>query len=555
MSAVVCVAIALLVTPFYYFPASRSAVVSATAGGSTLTWSDSYVMIQHRIPENNSNPWAVTTDSEGKVWFVEQGKNQLGMYDPASGTFTQYRIPTPRSSPAAVAVDSEGDVWFSELTSNRLGELPKGGSEIVEYPVPPLEVVLVGTAQSVDCGPGAVLPDPSGSVWVACLFSNQVDEFFPGNGTFARFPLPVFESAPAGLLLDGHGGLWFTAADAQMLGEAVLSQLRNGTSDGIMEFAPLNGTYPFKFNHPTSFLNTSTLVTSSLPTPSGIAMDPSGRLWITEHVDSSFDSYDPATSSLVKYWTSQTYGAYGFPASFPNGISVDANGTVWIGEHYGNRIAEFQPSAGVLMEFPVPCCSSTLAGVYSVALDRNGTLWFVEIQGDALGEVVRTDQERQFSLSLPETAFGIVDQGSLTLPLTYSEPSGQGNYTSLTLKLSGVSGTGALENMTGNFTPATLSLAPGGTETSNLTLSLSGLDPGVYYLTLTADSSPRGVLYSAILKLTVLAGWSLPVGANIVAAAALTVTAAAIAWGLGRRLHGHPPPEVRPEAGALPLHG
>ena len=122
-----------------------------------------------------------------------------------------------------------------------------------------------------------------------------------------------------------------------MLGKAVIAQLKNGTSDGITEFAPINQTYVFEFSQQTSFLGGTTETKLSLPTPSGIAMDSDGRLWVTEHIDSSFDSYDPSSGSLVRYWTSQTDDDYGFKVTFPNGIAVAKNGTVWIAEHYGNR--------------------------------------------------------------------------------------------------------------------------------------------------------------------------------------------------------------------------
>lgn len=536
--AVLFIAALFLLVPLAQIPHPATRVaLAAASGGESLTWSDPYRIVQHRIPGNNSDPWALTADSQGRVWFVEQGTNQLGMYDPSSGSFRQYAIPSPRSTPGSVASDSQGNVWFTGLTSNKLAELQAGASRIVEYSVPPLRLSVAGMAETIDCGPEVVLPDPSGPVWVACIFSGQIDEFFPANGTFAHFDLPVFNSAPAGMVLDGRGDIWFTAADAQMLGKAVVAELRNGTSEGITEFPPLNQTYPFKFTLPTSFLNTTKVVTSSLPTPSGIAMDPSGRLWVTEHVDSSFDSYDPATASLVKYWTSQTYGAFGFPVSFPNGVAVDKNGDVWVGEHYGNKVAELQPSSGMMTEHPVPCCASTIAGVYSVALDRNGSLWFVEINGNAIGEVVRTRAPYVLSLSVPQTSADLGDHGSLTLPLAFSQPPGEANSTRLALSISGVSATGAVQNMTATFSPATVDVVSGTAAGSNLTLALAGLNPGVYYLTMTAAASPLGQLYSVILKLTVTGGPSTLVGLVLPATLGLTAAALLVAWVLSRRFH------------------
>ena len=517
--------------------APATAQVTTTTGGTSFTWAEGYSLVQHPVPVAHAEPWSITTDSHGTVWFVEQGANLLGEYDPASGNFTQYAIPTKGSTPDAVAVDSRGDVWFAELTANRLGELKAGTSNAVDYPIPGAVATLGASSQPISCGPGALLPDPSGEVWVACLFSNQIDEFNPATGTFSRFDLPVFQSAPAGMAFDGKGDLWFTAADSDMLGKAVLSQLRNGTDQGITEFAPMNQTYTYTFTHPTSFFNTTEVLHSSLPTPSGIALAPSGKFWVTEHVDSSFDSYDPSTGSLVRYWNSQTYDAYGYSVTFPNGIAVAPGGTVWIGEHYGNRIAEFVPSAGAMTEYPVPCCASAIAGVYSIALAPDGAVWFVEIGGDAIGEVAPSQSQSQLELALPQSAFSLGRDGAATIPLNFTNRSENG--TSLSLSVSGISLTGALQNATANFGSPKLSVAAGGSVQTDLDLSLRGLDSGVYYLTLSA-TAPGGVIYSAVLKLTVTAGTSTPFFYLVPAVAGAAVGAGAGGLYFARRSRARP---------------
>ncbi|HKT21496.1 MAG TPA: hypothetical protein VJR06_02565, partial [Nitrososphaerales archaeon] len=515
-------------------PGEASAQVTTAAGGTTVQWTGGYALLQHPIPATNPQPWSITTDPRGRAWFVEQGTNQLGEYDPSTGNFSQYPIPTSHSTLDAVTSDSSGDIWFVELTANKLGELAAGSSGIVEYQIPGETVNLGTLTQPVACGPGAVLADPSGVVWVACLFSNQIDEFSPSTAAFSSYDLPVFQSAPAGLALDGKGDLWFTAADANMLGKAVVSELLNGTDRGITEFAPLNQTYVFSSNHPTSFLGSNEVINSSIQTPSGIAFDQSGRLWVTEHVDNSFDSYDPVSQSLVKYWTTQTFGAYGYLVTFPNGVAVGPGGEVWIGEHYGNRIAELIPSAGVMTEYPVSCCNSTIAGVYSVAMGPDGRLWFVEIGGGAIGEVVPRSGP-QLSLSLPQTAFRLGTSGSASVPLTFSQ--GRGNSTTLSLSVSGVSMTGAPQNMTATFGSPKLTVTGGGQAQTDLNFSLQGMNPGVYYVNLGATTQ-EGVIYSAVLKLIVTQSSPNILLTVVPVAAAAAVAAGVAGWLLARRSQG-----------------
>jgi streptogramin lyase len=513
----------------------RESARASSAGGTTVTWSDGYRVVQHPLPNGSAAPWGISVDPGGVVWFVEQGTNQLGEYSPSTGNFTQYLLPTPRSEPIAVASDSSGNIWVTELRGERLGELVRGGSSVVEHALPNASENLAGKATPLSCGPTAILPDPSGSIWVACLFSNQIDRFYPVNDSFSVFDLPVFQSAPAGLAFDGRGNLWFTAADAEMLGKGDVSQMRNGTDDGITEFAPVNATYVFSFPHQNSFLGSPTTLKSSLPTPSGIVFAPGGEtLWVTEHVDTSFDSYNVGTGTLDRYWTSQTYGAYGFIVSFPNGIVMGNDGTVWVGEHYGNKLAEFDPKTGQMVEYGVPCCPRTIAGVYSVALDPSGDVWFVEIQGGAIGELVPVANPDHLTLTLPSTRFSLGSDGSLALPMSFTLSKGAAPQR-LSFNVSGISSTGALQGATALFSPSELSLSPGQTANLTMDLSLGGLAPGKYYLTLTATAATGGVQYSMVISLAVTAAPPLPLAYLAAAVAGLSAAAVVVAWRLTKR--------------------
>lgn len=520
----------------FHPPDSYVSVNGESSPPSTISYG-SYEMIQYPLPNGSSSPWSITTDSSGNIWFVQQDPSALVMYNPSTNRFTQYSFPSGTSStPESVAVDKFGNIWFSELVPNKLGELKKGASSIVEYSIPGALVPFDSSgSQKVNCGPTIVKTDSSGKVWISCDFSNQIDEFIPSNQTFLGFDLPYWQSSPAGFVFDKSENLWFTAADVDMIGEAVPSELRNGTSDGITEFAPMNSTYTFTFSHEEDLDGPIQNITSSLPTPSGIALSPNGStLWITEHVDSSFDSYNINTKSLDKYWTSQTYDRYGYSVSFPNGIAIDSDGNVWISEHYGNKIAEFDPSTDQLVEFPIPCCSSNVGGPYSLALGPNGTVWFVEISGGAIGELKPDNSTQSISIMGTRSPVSISQSGSVKIPIQVSE---SGGIQGVSLNVSGISSSGVLSGATYEFGQNQISFSSGTSVNDTLNLSTHGLKTGIYYITLSATSLSSGEIYSNILKAVVTPTNNLPATETYatVASVAASVCVVGVLYVISRR--------------------
>ena len=458
-----------------------------------------YRVVQYELPKGSTQPWTLTTDGEGRVWFVEQASNQVGMYDSGPGSFTEYNITTPGASPQGIAVDGGGNVWFAEVQSSKLGELPSGARQIVEYGIP-------RGPSNIPCGPIGVTPE-SGRVWVTCEFSNQIDEFFPSSETFLQFDLPVAFSAPLQILFDSSGNFWFTAADSYMLGHGITSELTNGTANGIGEFAPVNETYVRTFYNP---LLPGGHVVSSLSTPSQIALSPGGgTLWVTEHSAGSFDKYVIATKSLVKYFTSRPLSS-AYPESLPNGIAVDNSGIVWIAEHYGNRIGRFDPSTEQLTEYQIPCCKGGVAASLYIALGLNGSVWFTEFDGDAIGELIPETGTAGPTLAISPSVEVIQPNAQTAIGVSVETP-GTFSATKASLSVSGISPAGALANMSAKFAPEEVALVPG--ENSSSTLSLtpnSDLGPGSYYLTVTARILSDNVTEGVVLKVDVPGARSIP---------------------------------------------
>src|SRR3989440_5392067 len=117
-------------------------------------------------------------------------------------------------------------------------------------------------------------------------------------------------------------------------------------------------------------LNWATIV--SLPAGYGqplfVAVDSSGKVWLTMPVTNAIGVYDPA-STTVTQWAVPT------PSAGPWGIAIDPRGTIWFTEHYANQIGSFDPNSQAFHEVATPASNSQ---PYGITVDATGNIRFTE---------------------------------------------------------------------------------------------------------------------------------------------------------------------------------
>jgi virginiamycin B lyase len=62
----------------------------------------------------------VWSDSTGRVWVSEWNAGQVGVFDPAAGTWKEWRLPGAGPQAYAVYVDDRDMVWLSDFGANAL---------------------------------------------------------------------------------------------------------------------------------------------------------------------------------------------------------------------------------------------------------------------------------------------------------------------------------------------------------------------------------------------------------------------------------------------------
>lgn len=309
------------------------------------------------------SPIAEAFDSTGNLWVVDQGANRVLEYpaplsagEAATLVIGQMGFTgrdsatnsTGLNAPQGLAFDSGGNLWVVDTSNNR----------VLEYPTP----IFTGEAATVVIG--------------------QAN--FTGNGPATT---PTGLNQPESIAFDSGGNLW--VADA--------------LNDRVVEYPrPLStGEAATLVIGASNFTTQNDEVSrTGLSTPSGLAFDSSGNLWVADGV--RVLEYAPPFSSggeasLVigqsSFTDSSTYTTSA-GLNLPYALAFDSSHNLWVADYGNNRVLEYAPpfsdhqAATIVIgqtDFTssetTPVFSPTSAGLnhpWGLAFDHSGNLWVAD---------------------------------------------------------------------------------------------------------------------------------------------------------------------------------
>ncbi len=245
---------------------------------------------------------------------------------------------TATATPKAVAVDPAGDVYVADSADNEVFKVTPAGASTV---------VASGFA-----APSGVAVDPStGDVYIADTGNHEVKELTPGGtlsvvagtGT-AGSPTPGAATSsalggPSGLAVDGAGNLYI-ADGAGASGNPYVEKVTPG---GILSIVAGNGTRSTPAAGPAT--------SSPLKTPVGVAVDPSGNVFIADSSAEVVLKVTPAGAlsifagkpGVAGVASAQTL-ATNARLNGPTGLATDAAGDLYIADPGNNRLEEVTPA-------------------------------------------------------------------------------------------------------------------------------------------------------------------------------------------------------------------
>lgn len=139
----------------------------------------------------------IQADFDGNIWIAITNKDVILKYQPESDTFEEIKMPARESLPFALTIDNEGKIWFTESASGKIGFINPKNNDITEF-----------TPEKPLASPEAIIFDDEGNLWIAEHTGMAITKFDPILETFERISVPDKEALPYGMSFDRYGNIW-----------------------------------------------------------------------------------------------------------------------------------------------------------------------------------------------------------------------------------------------------------------------------------------------------------------------------------------------------------
>jgi len=441
------------------------------------------------------------------------GNGSAGFVDGSDPTAVQF------NNPNGLALDSKGVIYVADTANNRIRTITNGTTATIAG------TGLAGNAgngasatAAIINGPGGLILDSSGNVFIADTSNNQIrkiaggnitlfagngnGEYSGDNGTATNAGL----NNPTGIAFDSAGNLYIADNKNNLIRRVdkngnIISYI-GGTgptagrlsSPTAVAFDPSGALYvadagnqriiKFVNNIFSVYAGTGTrgfsgdggkATSATLNNPTSIAFDSAGNLYI---VDSNNNRIRKVTTDgnifTIAGKTQTGYSGDGGPAlsatlTFPRGVAVDSKGTVYIADTQNHAIRALTPAAPTISAGGVGNAASFAAKLSPGAL--------ATVFGAGFGSITQQPDE-----PLPTSIFGVsVLINGKAAPIYYCSP------TQINFQV-------PWSTPTTGTVSVVVSVAGGNSNT--ISVSVSAAAPGLFYLPASGNAIVQNQDYS-----------------------------------------------------------
>jgi streptogramin lyase len=320
------------------FTASNGTMPDATQNFSLVIAPPVGSIVEFPIPSTNTEPYGITSGTDGNLWFTEYGDCKIGKVTP-TGTFTEFSLGVSVATvPFGITSGPDGNLWYVEPNGPAIGRITHTGT-----------IDGFSTGLSASSEPYDITAGPDGNLWFTEYSGNKIGRITP-TGTITEFSTGLTAgSVPFGITAGPDGNLWFTETNGR-IGRITPTGTITEFSTGLTA-----GSRPF-----------------------GITAGLDGNLWFTENNANQIGRITP-TGTITEFSTGLTAG------SRPFGITADLDGNLWFTENNANKIGRITPT-GTITEFSTGLTAGSAPE--GITTGPDGNLWFTEFIGNRIGLIV-----------------------------------------------------------------------------------------------------------------------------------------------------------------------
>lgn len=333
-------------------------------------------------------PMSIAIDTAGTVYVADTGNRSIRRISPAGVVTTMTLSGTNLSEPRGITVTSSGTILVADYGSHTVRSISSSGAV----------TTFAGAVDSPGTGdgsttaarfhyPSSVVATSDGSLYIADTENDTIRRISgstvttfagtagrvltaDGQGTSARF------DAPYSTAVDSTGVVYVADTAAHVI-------RRIGTDGIVTTFAGLPGSFG---------IDDGTGDGARFYSPSGVAVDAAGNLYVADTMNSTIRKITPARVVTTFAGSGRSRGSAdgtGTAARFdqPFGIAVDGNGNIYVSDASSNTLRKIT-SAGVVTTLAGRAGSSgstdgsgTAARFtvpYGVAVDSSGSVYVVD---------------------------------------------------------------------------------------------------------------------------------------------------------------------------------
>lgn len=286
------------------------------------------------VPWDDTRPRDPYVAPDGRVWFVGQRGDYVGVLAPSNGEFRRYDL-DEGTGPHNLIVDDDGIVWYAGNRDAHIGRLDPATGEIEKIETPVRD-------------PHTLTFAPDGNIWFTAQGANHVGHLDTGTREVRTVEVPTSGARPYGILVDPDGRPWIVQLGTDKLGTV---------DPGTFEYAEIE-------------------LPRDDARPRRIGRTSDGRIWYVDYARGYLGAYTPGAGDP----TAGDFEEWRSPAgdeARPYAMAVDGNDRVWFVETgvSPNMFVGFDPSTGEFFDrAAVPSGGGTVRHMYYHAPED--VIWF-----------------------------------------------------------------------------------------------------------------------------------------------------------------------------------